>query len=42
MLITKKGILIIGKDPTQGLGQHSLTAKKMYSINFTVTRKSFV
>ena len=41
MLIIKKGILIIGKDPTQGLGQHSLTAKKMYSINFTVTRKTF-
>ena len=33
--------LIIGKGPTQGLGEHSLTAKKMYSINFTVTRKTF-
>ena len=24
----KKGILIIGKGPTQGLGQHSLTDEK--------------
>ena len=30
-----KDILIIGKGPTQGLGEHSLTAEKMYSINFT-------
>ena len=37
----KKDILIIGKGPTQGLGKHSLTAEKMYSINFTVTRKKF-
>ena len=37
----KKGIIIPGKGPTQGLGEHSLTAEKMYSINFTVTRKSF-
>ena len=33
----KKDILIIWKDPTQGL-EHTLTAKKMYSINFTVTK----
>ena len=26
---------------TQGLGEHSLTAEKMYSINFTVTKKKF-
>ena len=32
--------LILGKDPTQGL-EHTLTAEKMYSINFTVTRKKF-
>ena len=38
----KQDNLIIGKGPTQGLGEHSLTAKKMYSINFTVTTKSFV
>ena len=30
-----KYILILGKDPTQGLGEHSLTAEKMYSFNFT-------
>ena len=34
----KKDILILGKGPAQGL-KHALTAKKMYSINFTVTRK---
>ena len=37
----KKDILLIGKGLTQGLGEHSLTAAKMYSINFTVTRKKF-
>ena len=37
----KKGIIIPGKGPTQGLGEHSLTAEKMYSINFIVTRKNF-
>ena len=36
-----KDILILGKGPTQGLGEHSLTAEKMYSINFTVTKKKF-
>ena len=30
-----KDILIFGTDPAQGLGEHSLTAEKMYSINFT-------
>ena len=25
----------IGKGPTQGLGEHSLTAEKMHSVNFT-------
>ena len=30
-----KDILILGKGPTQGLGEHSLSAEKMYSINFT-------
>ena len=30
----KKGILILGKGPTQGL-EHTLTAEKLYSINFT-------
>ena len=36
----KKDILVHGKRPTQGL-EHILTAEKMYSINFTVTRKKF-
>ena len=36
----KKDILVHGKGPTQGL-EHILTAEKMYSINFTVTRKKF-
>ena len=31
----RKDILILGKSPTQGLGEHSLTAEKMYSVNFT-------
>ena len=34
----KKDILVLGKGRTQGL-EHTLTAEKMYSINFTVTRK---
>ena len=37
---TKKDILIFGKGPTQG-SEHTLTSEKMYSINFTVTRKTF-
>ena len=37
----KKDILIIGKGPTQGLGENSLTAEKIYSINFMVKRKRF-
>ena len=36
----KKNILILGKGPTQGL-EHTLPAEKMYSINFTMTRKKF-
>ena len=36
----KKDILILGKGPTQGL-EHTLTAEKMYSINFTVRKKKF-
>ena len=34
----KKNILVLGKGPTQGL-EHTLTAEKMYSINFTVMKK---
>ena len=36
----KKEILILRKRPTQGL-EHALTAEKMYSINFTVTKNTF-
>ena len=36
----KKGILVLGKGPTQGL-ENTLTAEKMYSINFTLTKKKF-
>ena len=36
----KKDILIVGKGPTQGL-EHTLNTEKMYSINFTVTKKKF-
>ena len=37
IIIKKKHILILGKSPTQGL-DHTLTAEKMYSINFTLTK----
>ena len=30
-----KDFLILQKGPTQGLGEHSLTAEKKYSINFS-------
>ena len=36
----KKDILILGRGPTQRL-EYTLTAEKMYSINFTVTKKQF-
>ena len=36
----KKYILVLGKGPTQGLDS-TLIAEKMYSINFTLTRKKF-
>ena len=36
----KKDILILGKRPTQGF-EHTLTAEKMPSVNFTVTKKKF-
>ena len=34
-----KDILILGSGPTQELGEHSLTAEKMYSVNSTDHRK---
>ena len=36
----KKDILILGKGPTQGL-EDTQTAEKMYSVNFTMTKKKF-
>ena len=36
----KKDVLVLGKGPTQGL-EHTLFAKKMYSINFTENIKKF-
>ena len=36
----KKDILILGKGPIQGL-EHTLSAEKMYSINFTEKNKKF-
>ena len=38
----KKDILILGKGPTQGLDGTTLTAEKLYKINFTEKIKNFV
>ena len=35
-----KDILVLGRGPTQRL-ESTLTAEKMYSMNFTVTKKKF-
>ena len=37
----KNDILILGKDPTQGLDVTTLTAEKLYSISFTEHDKKF-
>ena len=37
-MIIKKDILVLGWGPTQGL-EHTLTAEKMHSINFTEKKK---
>ena len=39
--VDNKGILILGKGPTQGLGEHSLTAEKMYPVTFTENNKKY-
>ena len=39
-MITNKNTLVLGKRPTQGF-EYTLAAEKMYSINFTLTRKKF-
>ena len=36
----KKDILILGRGPTQEL-EHTLSAEKMYSLNFTKHNKKF-
>ena len=36
-----KDILIFGKGPTQGLGEHSLIADKMYSASFTDNKEKY-
>ena len=36
----KKNLLVLGKGPTQWV-EHTLTAEKMTSINFTATKKKF-
>ena len=37
----KKNIIILGEGPTQGLDGTTLTAEKMYSINFTENNEKF-
>ena len=37
----EKNILVLGKGLTQGL-EHTLTAEKMYSFNFTVANKKIL
>ena len=39
-MIIRENTLILGVGPTQGL-ENTLTPEKMYSINFTVTKKKF-
>ena len=41
LIIRKKDILILGEGPTQELDGTTLTAEKMYSINFTATKTRF-
>ena len=36
-----KDILILGRGPSQALGEHSLSAEKMYSIKFTKVKTKF-
>ena len=40
LFILIKDVLVLGKGPTQGL-KSTLTAEKIYSINFTVRKKKF-
>ena len=36
-----KYILILGKRPTQGLGEHSLTAEKTIQLNLLLQKRHF-
>ena len=36
-----KNILVLGKDFVQGLGNTTIYAEKLYSINFTENNKKF-
>ena len=36
-----KNILVLGRGPTQGL-ENTLTVEKIYSINFTVTKRNIL
>ena len=40
ILIIRKKTSVLGKGPKQGL-EHTLTAEKMYAINFAVTKNKF-
>ena len=40
LLCTGLTVLVLGKGPTQGL-EHTLTAEKMSSVYFTLTKKVF-
>ena len=37
-----KDILILGRGPSQALGEHSLSAEKMYSIKLLKLKQNFV
>ena len=37
----KKDILILGKGPTQGLDDTTLTAEAQYSINFSISNRKY-
>ena len=41
MPIAEKNMLVLGKDFTQGLGNTTIYAEKLYSINFTENNKKF-
>ena len=36
-----KHVLTLGKGPTEGLGEHSLAAEKVHSVNFTKVNTKF-